>query len=369
MFSNALNRPRRIMMTLDAVGGIWRYALDLADTLACDDVDCLLVGSGPAPSEDQRRECEALHNVTLDWMDLPLDWMVDEPSALNPVGPVLLSLAEAWGADLLHLNLPSQAAGMPPGLPVVVMAHSCLPTWWLAVKGGQLPTAWHWQRELVARGLKRSSVVMVPTAGHGEALTRAYGPISRMRVAPNAAMIAPVTSPKKPFVLAAGRWWDEGKGADIIDAAAAHCRWPILLAGALNGPNGCRATVSRATPLGHLSSKAVREKMGRAAIFVAPALYEPFGLAVLEAAASGGALVLSDIPTFRELWEGAAILVPPRDAPGFAAALNHLADNSLELSSLSSSAAARARQFTPGRQKERVLTVYAEALMASADAG
>ena len=39
--------------------------------------------------------------------------------------------------------------------------------------------------------------------------------------------------------------------------------------------------------------------------------YEPFGLAVLEAAQAGCALVLSDIPTFRELWDGAAMFVPP----------------------------------------------------------
>ena len=38
--------------------------------------------------------------------------------------------------------------------------------------------------------------------------------------------------------------------------------------------------------------------MSRAAIFFSPALYEPFGLGVLEAAARGCALVLADIPSF-----------------------------------------------------------------------
>ena len=56
--------------------------------------------------------------------------------------------------------------------------------------------------------------------------------------------------------------------------------------------------------------------MARAAIFVSSSVYEPFGLAVLEAAGSGAALVLSDIPTFRELWDEAALFAPPGDAAG-----------------------------------------------------
>ena len=44
------------------------------------------------------------------------------------------------------------------------------------------------------------------------------------------------------------------------------------------------------------------------------ARYEPFGLAVLEAAQAGMRLVLSDIPSFRELWDGAATFVASRRA-------------------------------------------------------
>jgi glycosyltransferase involved in cell wall biosynthesis len=54
-------------------------------------------------------------------------------------------------------------------------------------------------------------------------------------------------------------------------------------------------------------------RLQHAAIFVSPAFYEPFGLSVLEAAAAGCALVLSDIPTFRELWREAALFFDPTD--------------------------------------------------------
>ncbi len=40
---------RRVLITLDAVGGVWRYALDVARGLESHGVDCLLVGFGPAP--------------------------------------------------------------------------------------------------------------------------------------------------------------------------------------------------------------------------------------------------------------------------------------------------------------------------------
>ena len=50
-----------------------------------------------------------------------------------------------------------------------------------------------------------------------------------------------------------------------------------------------------------------------AAIYALPARYEPFRLEVLEAAAPGCALVLGDIASLRELWDGAALFVAPDD--------------------------------------------------------
>jgi glycosyltransferase involved in cell wall biosynthesis len=64
--------------------------------------------------------------------------------------------------------------------------------------------------------------------------------------------------------------------------------------------------------------------MRAAAIFAAPATYEPFGLSVAEAAASGCALVLSDIPSMRELWGDAALFVASRDSAALRRTLMHL---------------------------------------------
>ena len=70
----------------------------------------------------------------------------------------------------------------------------------------------------------------------------------------------------------------------------------------------------------------ISEQLGARPIFVSVARYEPFGLAVLEAAQAGCALVLSDIPTFRELWGGAALFVPANDDRALVSHVERLAN-------------------------------------------
>ncbi|PUE89089.1 hypothetical protein C7T87_25825, partial [Xanthomonas hortorum pv. hederae] len=90
-------------------------------------------------------------------------------------------------------------------------------------------------------------------------------------------------------------------------------RGRVEAAGPLEGPNGQSVHLDRIQPLGALSPTDLQQRLRLASIFCAPSLYEPFGLGVLEAAQAGCALVLADIPTFRELWEGAALFVSPQD--------------------------------------------------------
>jgi glycosyltransferase involved in cell wall biosynthesis len=297
------------------------------------------------------------------WTDAPLDWMVAEPAALRHVGATIEALAQEWQADLLHLNLPSQAAGLRADWPVVVAAHSCLPTWWRAVRGDALPDAWQWHRHLNAAGFERADAVVVPSAGHGASLNNVYGNIGRLHVVHNAAWPhAEISRPRDPYVLAAGRWWDDGKNGAVLDAAASETQWPVLMAGPTAGPDGTRLTLRHARGLGALQNPALAALMQRAAVFASASIYEPFGLAVLEAAWCGAALVLSDIPTFRELWDGAAVFVPPRHAAAYAAAFASLAAAPAWRETLGQLARARAAQFTPERQATKMLGVYDAAL-------
>ena len=66
--------------------------------------------------------------------------------------------------------------------------------------------------------------------------------------------------------------------------------------------------------------------MRRAAVFASAARYEPFGLAVLEAAMHGARSCLPTSRRFRELWHDAALFIAADDAAGFAAAFDGLAE-------------------------------------------
>ncbi|MET4700662.1 glycosyltransferase involved in cell wall biosynthesis [Constrictibacter sp. MBR-5] len=364
-----LRRPlnlRRILLTVDAVGGVWRYGVDVARGMAGAGVGVVLVGSGPPPSPVQRREVEAIPGACLDWLDAPLDWMADAAPALAGVPGLLAAAAERHGADLLHLNAPSQALGLPVGLPFVVVSHSCVHTWWQAVRSGAAPAEWGWRHDMTRAGFDAARLTLAPTASHARALVEAYGKIGGLKIVPNAAAPAAAAQPKEPFVFAAGRWWDEGKNGRVLDEAAGKTAWPIVMAGAVEGPLGQRFAATGARMLGPLDAAAVRAEMGRAAVFAAPSLYEPFGLAVLEAALSRAALVLADIPTFRELWGGAALFAAPRDPAAFARAIDALASDESLRRDLGARARTRAASFTIERQTTLLMEAYAGAMAGAA---
>src|SRR5690625_7696902 len=65
----------------------------------------------------------------------------------------------------------------------------------------------------------------------------------------------------------------------------------------------------------------------QASVFVMPSRYEPFGLSVLEAALSGCALILSDIPTFREVWGASARYIDTESPDHIQQQLKRLTDD------------------------------------------
>lgn len=359
---------RRVLMTLDAVGGVWRYALDAARALKEEGTETVLVGQGPSPSADQRAEARRAE-ADLVWLDEPLDWTAGSEAELQPLARRLSALAASRGIDLLHLNTPSQAVGLAVDAPVVVMSHSCVVTWWRAVRADALPDAWAWKRRRQAAGLAAAQAVLVPSRSHGAALRQAYGPVAGLRVIHNASARSGDAVAKEPFVLAAGRWWDAGKNGRVLDAAAPGIAWPVVMAGAAEGPGGEALTLPNVDAPGGIGASAMAGLMDRAGLFVSPSLYEPFGLAVLEAAQAGCALVLADIPVFRELWDGAAVFFDPRDAAGLALAVNAVAGDAPVRQGLSERARERAGRFTPARQARALLAAYADAATAKARAG
>jgi glycosyltransferase involved in cell wall biosynthesis len=162
-------------------------------------------------------------------------------------------------------------------------------------------------------------------------------------------------------VFAAARWWDAGKNGNVLDAAASRITWPILAAGPTVGPNSDKIFFRHAISLGSISNAETRHLMARSGVFISPSLYEPFGLAVLEAAKTGTPLLLADIPTYRELWAGAALFFPPRDADALAEAINHLAGDIYSRRKLGTAALRRSRRYTLARQIAAIRSAHDEA--------
>ncbi|WP_201859664.1 glycosyltransferase family 4 protein [Microvirga soli] len=352
-----------VLMTADAVGGVWQYALDLAAGLRAHGVRTTIAVLGPAPSMDQRAMAEAA-GAEVVVTGLPLDWTASNQAEVKEASHAVARLAAQVRPDLVHLNTPALAADAPFDVPVVAVCHSCVATWWQAVKDGPLPKDFLWRTDLVRRGYAAASRLMAPTLAFAQATAEIYGLAQAPAVVRNGRRdLQGQTRPQdRTFVFTAGRLWDEGKNFAAIDRVAARLSVPVLAAGPLQGPNGVRIEAHHAEPLGRLSDDDVARYLGKQPIFLSTALYEPFGLAVLEAAQAGCALVLTDIPTFRELWEGAALFVDPRDESEAAAAIERLVQDPDARAALGRAARKRAESYSVEAMTEGVLRVYRSVL-------
>jgi glycosyltransferase involved in cell wall biosynthesis len=87
-------------------------------------------------------------------------------------------------------------------------------------------------------------------------------------------------------------------------------------------------------------------------------------MTVLDAAAAGCALVLSDIPAFRELWEEVAVFVDPRDESGFTRAIAALVADDFERAVLGRAARERASRYTPDAMAAQMASIYRSLLPA-----
>jgi glycosyltransferase involved in cell wall biosynthesis len=364
MLQTLIRRPRRLLMTVDAVGGVWRYALDLARTLAEGGDSIVLAGVGPEPSPEQQEEARTV--ATLRWLRTPPDWITRREAELDGLPAELAGLVRDHAIDVVHLNAPTQAAGLDLPCPVVAVSHSCVVTWLHAVKGQVAAGDWAWQATRNRRGFDAASTVVAPSHAHAQMLEACYGPIERLTVVGNAVRRKSMKGMRENMVFAAARWWDDGKNAAVLDEAAALVRRPILAAGSLTGPDGQRARFSHVVALDAVAPDEVRRLMARAGLFVSPSVYEPFGLAALEAAAAGTPLLLADIATYRELWAGAAVFFPPRDASALAAAIERLSRDERERRRLGRAAARRAERFSTARQAAAMRYIYDRAMIVAA---
>ena len=359
-------------MTADAVGGVWTYALELARSLAAHGVDVHLATMGPRPGQAQRADAARVPGLVLHESDFRLEWM-DEPwDDVTRAGDWLARLERELAPDVVHLNGYAHGA-LPWRVPAVVVAHSCVCSWWRAVHGVEAPSAWDRYRAAVRAGLDGAAAVVAPTEAMLEALVAEYGPVANARVVPNgrdASAFRPAR--KEPIALTVGRLWDDAKNVRAVVDAMQGLPWDAYVAGDAAPPphagGGPRPDAS-VHWLGTLTPEAVAGWMGRAAVYALPARYEPFGLSALEAALSGCALVLGDVPSLRELWGDAATFVPPSRTDALRSALAELLADEVLRADRGAAARARALAFSPARMAAGYLETYAAAASSAAPAG
>lgn len=351
--------PQRVLMTADSVGGVWTYALELSRQLGRHGVEVTLLVMGGKPDSDQVREAAEISNLSLIGTDLRLEWMADSRQDLELAGELLLELESEQQPDIVHLNNYWHGA-LPFQAPVLLAAHSCVSTWWEACRAGPLPPEWSPYREAVAAAVAAADLVVAPSRAYLDAFAAAHGRPRAASVIWNGRDPRRYHSrSKRPVVLAAGRLWDDAKNIGALCQAADGLDNLVLIAGDADGPDGaCIDQPANVTWLGRLTANRLSEHMAEAAIFAAPARYEPFGLGILEAALSGCALVLADIPTLRELWDGDAIFVRADDPEALRDALRMLLDDPKRAEEFGRRARTRGLRYSADAMGDAYLAAY-----------
>ena len=195
------------------------------------------------------------------------------------------------------------------------------------MRSGPLPDDFAWRAEmLVGAVIAPRDALMAPTAAFAEATAAAYG-------LPSAAVVhngrAPAARGRLPAAPSSSRPAGSGTRARTSPPSTGRPRASDRSRSRRRSARGAERRPKRILACGGagrlLGATAESRLAARRPIFVSAARYEPFGLAVLEAAQAGCALVLSDIPTFRELWDGAALFFVPGDDRALAANLDALA--------------------------------------------
>nr|AQQ74885.1 hypothetical protein [uncultured bacterium] len=359
----------KILLTTDAVGEAWHCSVELlrAINLAAEfPVFATLATFGTPLSTDQMKVIEKLPNVEVVFGDYLPEWMTEAWRDVDEAGEWLSELAKSMQPDVVHLNGYSLAIHQF-GAPVIVAAHWCVWTWWRAVHKCDPPPQWNEHRQRVRNGLLAAEAVVAPSQAMLDALERAHDLHAdprwlakpRKAIAIACAKDGYRTGPKHPFIFTAGQLWDDATNLAALDEAAGELSWRVYAAGSYHAPGQDSLVLPKHIKLtGELPRIHLQQWLADADIFAAPFKYDPFGAAILEAAMSGCALVLGDIPSLREHWNGAAEFVDPDNPREIRDTLQNLIRTPAQRRRLANAALERALAFSPLRMARAYLKLY-----------
>ncbi|MES2645828.1 MAG: glycosyltransferase family 4 protein [Bacteroidota bacterium] len=351
------NNPKKILVTTDTVGGVWTFCMELCSTLP--HLQFHLVTMGAPLNKAQRSELKQLTNVAVYETDYKLEWMSDPWQDIDASGSYLLALEKIIQPDLVHLN--AFAYGSLPFIaPVLITAHSDVFSWWVAVKNELPGPGWKEYFKRVQSGITKCDLLVAPSCWMMKVLHNMYGITTENRVIYNGRNPKLFyEKDKKQFVFTMGRVWDEAKNISCLTNAAKQTSYPVKIAGDQQFHlNHINCMVNSIEYMGRLDMSSVTETLAEAAIYVLPAKYEPFGLSALEAALSGCALVLANIPSLKEIWQDNAMYVDVNEPALLAQAINRLMSNKSLLCYYQKKAKQRAEKYTADGMAAAYLDAY-----------
>ena len=345
----------RVLLTTDTIGGVWTFTEELARGLLLAGHEVALVSFGRLPSPAQTAAMKMLSTGRFRFVasDAPLEWMEANERTWVEGCAALERVIADFRPELIHSGQLCFGR-LPVRVPVLVTAHSDVLSWADGVLGsvaelertatpGWLPR----YRVLAEQGLAGAAAVVAPTRWMAEELARHY----RLAAAPEV-IANGVALPKKPGavrklqVVSAGRLWDQAKGLTILREV--QCAWPVQVAG--------DGETAGATWLGELPHEELLQLFRESAVYLATSVYEPFGLAPLEAALCGCAVVAQELPSLREVWGDAALYF--NSAAALERVLASLAAHPRRLKGAQCRAGQRAARYSTQAMTARYLAIY-----------
>ncbi|MEX2594629.1 MAG: glycosyltransferase family 4 protein [Anditalea sp.] len=351
----------KILMTTDTAGGVWHYAIDLASCLLEEEIEVALIAMGPMPNTAQLSQLKKCRKKGLTFYHRPyqLEWMDDPWEDVAEAGDWIKAIYYKEKPDLMHFNNYAQV-GLGWDVPTVLVAHSCVSSWWHAVKKEPLPRQYDYYFEMVKKAFLTADLVVAPSKALMEIYHHLYGRINNPHVVYNGLSNAIIeSSTKKPILFSMGRLWDEAKNIDLLLRAAPQIAGEIFIAGVKAKNFPCPENVRF---LGELNRQQIFNWLKLSSIYVLPVKYEPFGLSFLEAASCRCALIGGDIPTLREIWGGSMIFIDPEDPKELARSCNELLMDQDQNETRGEEAFQKAKTYTLIKKKEQYLKIYGDLL-------
>ncbi len=353
----------RVLLTTDTVGGVWTFTKELSRELLRRGHEVALVSFGQPPSQDQADWCEATvchfrNAFRCEFSTAPLEWMRSNEAALAEADPLLRRVIREFDPDILHCNQ-FCFGSLDVAMPRLITAHSDVLSWAAACRtDGHVASAWLTRyRSLVQSGLDGADAVVAPTQWMLDALGNHFEVPSATRVILNGRTLpfADTMDTKCLQAVSAGRLWDEAKNLALLERIDPPVR--IFIAGELQHEDArVDSRSGQVVLLGALPEARLLKLFRQSSIYIASSMYEPFGLAPLEAALCGCAVIANDLPSLREVWGDAALYF--QDAATLVCLLSYLKSSPATLRRARQSASRRALQLSASRMTEGYLSVY-----------